>query len=238
MHGKNERKKPTNEKFHFEIVDIFPTIQGEGPYVGTPAVFVRFAHCHLACDFCDTDFSSTYKTYSLSEIRQEVQKQAHAHERHGNTERILVVLTGGEPFRHDLTVLIHQLNQDHCRVQIETAGQFWRPTYVGLFGHGSGSTYDNAIVCSPKTPTIDPYIAKTAIAFKYIIRTNAIDKKNGLPRDVYHPSPYYPRSHIFLQPCDERSTRSTNTNIQTATELCLLHGYRLSLQTHKLIGLP
>ena len=50
-----------------DVQEIFPTLQGEGPFVGYPSVFIRLGGCNLACDFCDTEFDS-YKNFSLEKI--------------------------------------------------------------------------------------------------------------------------------------------------------------------------
>jgi 7-carboxy-7-deazaguanine synthase len=64
VYGKNPvRKQELTEDGSLDVVDIFPTIQGEGPNAGRPAVFVRLWGCNLTCSFCDTDFEPTPVVY-------------------------------------------------------------------------------------------------------------------------------------------------------------------------------
>ena len=76
MFGKNKiLKAEIHDGLNLDVQEIFPTIQGEGPYVGYPAVFIRLGGCNLACSFCDTEFDS-YQNFSLEKIIAEVQKLA------------------------------------------------------------------------------------------------------------------------------------------------------------------
>ncbi len=72
-----------------QLSEIFYSIQGEGLWTGTPAVFVRLAGCNLACDFCDTDYSTKFFAH-VDEIVALVREAA--------CDCPMVVLTGGEPF--------------------------------------------------------------------------------------------------------------------------------------------
>lgn len=73
----------------YRINEIFYSVQGEGFYAGTPAVFIRFSGCNLKCPFCDTDFKE-YKEMTVDEIATEVERV-----NYGKCEHIVV--TGGEP---------------------------------------------------------------------------------------------------------------------------------------------
>lgn len=73
----------------YRINEIFYSVQGEGFYAGTPAIFIRFSGCNLKCPFCDTDFKE-YKEMTAEEIVAEVEKV-----NYGRCEHIVV--TGGEP---------------------------------------------------------------------------------------------------------------------------------------------
>ena len=58
-----------------KIKEIFASIQGEGIFVGVKQIFVRFCRCNLACKYCDTDFSSNYKEYSVDELVDYINRQ-------------------------------------------------------------------------------------------------------------------------------------------------------------------
>jgi organic radical activating enzyme len=97
-----------------QLAEIFYSIQGEGLWTGTPAVFVRLAGCNLACDFCDTDYS-TKLFASVDDVVAMV--------REAGGECPMVVLTGGEPLAQAETpALIEALRRDGRRVHIESNG--------------------------------------------------------------------------------------------------------------------
>ena len=94
MFGKNKILKPeTHSGINLDIQEIFPTLQGEGPYTGHPSVFIRLGGCNLACEFCDTEFES-YHNLSVEKIIEETSRLSKNDE--GKIVRKLVVITGGE----------------------------------------------------------------------------------------------------------------------------------------------
>jgi organic radical activating enzyme len=97
-----------------QLSEIFYSVQGEGLWAGTPAVFVRLAGCNLACDFCDTDYSTKF----FANVAQIV-----AMVRAAGADCPMVVLTGGEPLAQSATpALIEALRHDGRRVHIESNG--------------------------------------------------------------------------------------------------------------------
>lgn len=116
------------------INEIFYSLQGEGRYAGTPAVFVRFAGCNLRCPFCDTEFES-YTEMTEDEILSEVLRYPTNH----------VILTGGEPTLQLTTSLLQRLNGEEGRriVHIETNGTHQLP---------EGPIH--WVTCSPKTASL------------------------------------------------------------------------------------
>mgnify|MGYP001172883838 CR=1 FL=1 len=102
-----------------KINEIFYSLQGEGFYTGTPAVFVRFAGCNLHCSFCDTQHTS-FTTFSDEAIVAEVLKYS----------ATLVVLTGGEPSLQATTHLVDLLHAHGRFVSIETNGTKLPPANV------------------------------------------------------------------------------------------------------------
>lgn len=221
MFGKNPIRKPeqgTGEYLH--VQEIFPTLQGEGPYVGWPAIFIRLGGCNLACSFCDTEFES-FKTQPLTDILMEVAKL----NKDNNIK--LIVLTGGEPFRQPIERLCKALLEQSFLVQIETNGTLFRPVDPRV-----------DIICSPKAPTgryfpIREDLLDRITAFKFIISAHR-DPYGDVP-DVGQIKSQTP---VYLQPMDEMDASMNEANQALALTLAMRYGYRLSLQTHKIVGIP
>ncbi len=155
------------------VKEIFPTIQGEGPFAGIPAVFIRLAGCNLKCWFCDTDFSGG-DLRALTSIITEV-NEMRSRVRVG--DRPLCVLTGGEPLMQKVGPLVQTLIGHGWKVQIETDGVLW--TDLPDSEHLD-------IVCSPKTAKVHPMTRNRVTAWKYLVRhAEAFDRKDGLPNMQY-----------------------------------------------------
>lgn len=194
------------------IREVFRSIQGEGPDAGEPAVFVRLAGCNLCCPWCDTDYTSQRAVYWPEELVGMIDQQGSG----------LVVLTGGEPFRQNIGVLLAGL-VNRRRVQIETNGSLSLP----------GSIWGASLVCSPKTVKLGAGVAERVDALKYIGRAGMLDPDDGLPIGLAR----VPGAPVFLQPMDEGCEANNRANTEAVVESCLKHGYRLSIQLHKLVGM-
>lgn len=210
-----------------EIVDCFPTIQGEGPFVGMPAVFVRLAGCNLQCPSCDTDYTSERKVLSVDEVLTRIKQFA----RNG-----LVVITGGEPLRQPLGPLCSRLCRDY-KVQVETNGTLYDASLEGWFHHVH-------LVCSPKTGQVNEKLKPVIGSLKYILQAGKVDEKDGLPLDSLNfgvrPARPWAGFHgeVFVQPLDEQDEERNHLNQQAAVGSCMKFGWRLCLQIHKLLELP
>lgn len=225
----SENNQPVEKMQMSGMIDLhhmFPTIQGEGPFVGTPAVFVRLAGCNLQCPACDTDYTSKRQMFKARDLVAEVQKIS-------ARPRQLVVITGGEPFRQSLRPFVDKLLEYDYRVQIETNGVLYQDLAYSFI----------SVVCSPKTPRISPELEPYLCALKYVVRAGEIDPKDGLPlttmgmtTPVARPGRTF-RGEVFVQPLDEGHAGKNLENEQAAVESCMKFGYRLSIQTHKIIGL-
>lgn len=224
-----------------DVHSIWSTIQGEGPFAGMPAIFVRFFGCTLKCPRCDTDYTSSRTTMSPDDLLSEILSTArHAPE--------LIVFTGGEPFRQPHIALEEFAYKSMtlmpaCHLQIETNGTIGIPEKIRHYMNALRVS----ITLSPKTSTIDPSFFNfysRPIAWKYILEDGLIDSFDGLPtRSLgYSYRPARPpegtaKQDIFIQPFDSHDDRKNIKHLNAAVSTCLRHGYRLSLQQHKMLGL-
>lgn len=218
MYGQNPiRPAEAGNGTTLQVQEIFPTLQGEGPRAGQPAVFIRLGGCNLACDFCDTEFES-FQPMALAAVVTEVTRlRASAH---------LAVITGGEPLRQNIAPLCEALLAEGMIVQIETNGTLMRPLPEGV-----------EIVCSPKTTTghyapLRPDVLARATALKFIVSaTHPLYHNVGEVGQAAYGTP------VYVQPMDE-GERKNAANTAHALALAQANGYILSLQLHKLLEIP
>jgi len=209
----------------YAVKEIYYTLQGEGAQTGRAAVFCRFAGCNLwsgreeeragaSCTFCDTDFVGTDgpgggRFLTTRALAADIV----AHWRGGRTTRPLVVCTGGEPSLQLDQSLADALHDCGFEVAIETNGTIPLPT--GL----------DWICVSPKAGTSLVVCSGNELKLVY-------PQQGAEPRQFEHLN----FQHFFLQPMDGPE-RDANT--QRALHYCLQHPrWRLSIQTHKLLGIP
>ena len=193
----------------YKVNEIFHTLQGEGYFVGTPSVFVRFSGCNLHCPFCDTAHDSGVMMTNEDILRSVARFSA----RH-------VVLTGGEPSLFVTDELLDGLHRIGRYIAIETNGTRPIPKSVDW------------ITLSPKdawlpSPNARP-VLDTCDELKVIF--------NGDEPPTYD---HITARHRFIQPCDTGNPSTNKIIIDKAVAWCLFHPtWRLSLQTHKLINIP
>lgn len=222
------------------VQEIFYTLQGEGPFSGHPAVFIRLAGCNLACSFCDTQFDSGLNNHlGIDQIMKQVASLPH---------NDLVVLTGGEPMRQNILPLISALVGTGRRIQIETAGTLWLPGLTRFIEPRRPDSSPVVLVVSPKTPKLHEMALEYAHDFKYVIEAERWDPTDGLPYYGTQPSsrmkqmrlarPRSSRSRIWVSPCDAYDKDKNQANLMAARDIALTFGYRLSLQVHKIVKLP
>jgi len=209
----------------YAVKEIFYTLQGEGAHAGRPAVFCRFAGCNLwsgreidraaaTCTFCDTDFIGTDgpgggRFATAAELAAAVKTAWPA----GVGGTPYVVCTGGEPLLQLDEAAVGALHEAGFEVAVETNGT--QPAPPGL----------DWICVSPK-------------AGAPLHLTSGNELKLVYPQPGANPDEFVGLDfrHRFLQPMDGPLLRE---NTAAAAEYCLAHpAWRLSLQTHKLIGLP
>lgn len=207
----------------YSVKEIFYTLQGEGANAGRAAVFCRFAGCNLwsgreedrataVCKFCDTDFVGTEggeggKFKTTDELADRIEASWQAP---GKCQRF-VVLTGGEPLLQVDDALVAALHQRRFEIAVETNGTV--PAPEGL----------DWICVSPKADS--PIVVRRGTELKLVF-----------PQPGHDPEQFRQLNfdHFLLQPMDGPD-RASNT--RAAIEYCMRHpGWRLSVQTHKMIG--
>jgi organic radical activating enzyme len=224
-----ERRTLNDDGYLLEIVNVWDTMQGEGPYAGTPAMFVRLAGCNLQCGFCDTDYTTDRKRLHINEIVNQIEAT--------RPPPHLVVITGGEPFRQNIGPFVSLLRREGYLVQIETNGTLFRPEI-------NDHLYRNmVIVCSPKAPNVHHNLQEHVTALKYVLSADSVNPHDGLPARVLgsrysiaRPWPTFNGS-IYVQPEDHQDLVRNKANVDAAVASCMKFGYRLCLQLHKIVGL-
>jgi 7-carboxy-7-deazaguanine synthase len=209
----------------YAVKEIFYTLQGEGANTGRPAVFCRFAGCNLwtgreedraraICQFCDTDFVGVDgpgggRFATPAALAEAVAAQWPE----ASTDPRFVVCTGGEPLLQIDTALLDALHRHGFEVAVETNGTIQPP--VGI----------DWLCVSPK-------------AGAELVVAQGEELKLVFPQRGAEPAAFEQLGfrHYFLQPMDgpEREVHTAE-----AVQYCLEHPrWRLSLQTHKLLGIP
>ena len=213
----------------YSVKEIFYTLQGEGANAGTPAVFLRFAGCNLwsgrekdrataLCRFCDTDFVGTTgagggKFRSAATLARAVAAKWPKRLKDKRSFSRFVVCTGGEPLLQLDRALVAALHVRGFRIAIETNGTLAPPPGVDW------------ICVSPK--------ARAPLHLKRGDELKLVYPQAGAEPERYERLAF---DHFFLQPMDG-PRRAKNT--QLAVEYCRSRPrWRLSLQMHKLIGIP
>ena len=191
-------------------MEIFHSVQGEGFHSGIPHVFVRFGNCNLRCEWCDTDFLS-YDEKTLDSIEAEILSY--------DCDR--VIFTGGEPAMQDLASIGNRLKHHGISLSIETNG----------------------------TIPIDPVIDWICVSPKDQLYPNvSIKQRSGDELKVVYCGQDISMyddlkegfNHLYLQPCyiDNYSVEENGKNFQLVEKIVKESpGWRLSLQTHKWMGI-
>ena len=209
----------------YAVKEIFYTLQGEGANTGRPAVFCRFAGCNLwtgreadretaTCRFCDTDFVGTDgpgggRFPAADRLAAAVEEAWPSSEAAAR----FVVCTGGEPLLQLDPPLLEALHARGFEVAVETNGTV------------------------PPPPGID-WLCVSPKAGAPLVVDRGDELKLVFPQDGAEPERFAALRfrHFFLQPMDS-PLREANT--AAAVRYCLSHPrWRLSLQTHKLLGIP
>lgn len=217
---------------HYPVNEIFQTLQGEGYFTGTPALFIRLQGCPVGCSWCDTkhtwtlDPSAERPSVTILTKQQDNPQWCRLTATaigeqlalSGYTARH-VVITGGEPCLHNLIPLTTHLEHAGYRCQIETSGTA-------------------QVHCSPDTwVTVSPKVGMQgglAIEQQALQRADEIKHPVARERDIT-------QLHTLLQQLDDQKNRiialqpiSQNRRAtQWCIQACITHNWRLSVQLHK-----
>lgn len=229
-------KRIVSDGESLDVHSIFLTIQGEGPFTGRRAIFVRLAGCNLQCPGCDTDYTNDRVKMSVADILRTVREERNSLKGMVGLNP-LVVITGGEPLRQTLEPLLLDLAINGFSVQVETNGT------LGIESKNLLAWAGVTIVCSPKAGKVHPSIHTLANCFKYVLQHNSVSPVDGLPILALSHSaapqvarPLAARVPIYLQPMDEKDDVANTMNQKAVLESCLKYGYVLQLQVHKLLN--
>jgi len=200
------------------IVEIFPSLQGEGLRQGEPTIFVRLAGCNLKCSFCDTKYAwRGGSEASVSDIAVKVE----------NIRRRFpvcwVCLTGGEPFLQDLRPLVRLLKKQKLKIQVETNGTIYYPLPADWF----------ALSPKPKSYSFRPEFRTLTDEVKLVVSKELNEKiikkmRATFPTEV--PILLQPQSHRRWS--QERAVRLFNKACTAGLE-----NIRVSIQLHKVLKL-
>lgn len=215
----------------YSVKELFATLQGEGAQAGRAAIFCRFAGCNLwsgreedrstaICQFCDTDFVGTDgvgggKFDSADHLANAI--EAAWLETMGTERYRYVVMTGGEPLLQLDAPLIEALHHRYFEIAIETNGTIKIPNGIDW------------VCLSPKANA--ELVVKQADEIKLVV-----PQTEHQPIEItLHRFEAMDFRHRYLQPMDGPQLRE---NTAYAVELCQKHPlWRLSVQTHKMIGI-
>jgi 7-carboxy-7-deazaguanine synthase len=206
----------------YRIKEIYFTQQGEGSNTGRDFVFVRFSGCNLwsgkeknrksaICQFCDTDFYGTDGinggVYSAQQLIEKIQSLWVSRD-----DNIAVVLTGGEPLLQVNDELVAALKQEQIYIAVETNGTLDAPDHIDW------------ICMSPK--------ANTEIKLKKGHEIKVIFPQESLDPEKFS---LFDFSEFYLQPMDSNEYQE---NLNATITYCQKNPkWKLSLQTHKILGI-
>ena len=215
----------------YSVKEVFYSLQGEGFHSGRPAIFCRMSKCNLwtgreedrataICQFCDTDFigidgQNGGKFADAEALCQHLLQFWPKDSKGKAKEHPFVVITGGEPLLQVDKALIDQLHKHRFEIAIETNGTKSAPENIDW------------ICMSPKANA--PLILESGHELKLVYPQPDLMPEKVADLDY---------DYFYLQPMDDKDPLITKQNIKQAVAYCLAHPqWKLSLQTHKLLGI-
>ncbi|WP_416308137.1 7-carboxy-7-deazaguanine synthase QueE [Neptunicella sp. SCSIO 80796] len=220
----------------YKINEVFESIQGEGAFTGVPSIFIRLQGCPVGCSWCDTKHTWAVDPDKQATVSQVMSEKGDSdswfnalvsdlltlfNQQSYNAKH--VILTGGEPCMYDLQDLTDGLIEAGYSVQIETSGTFAVKANSQCW-----------ITLSPKINMQGGYevldeVLKLANEIKHPVAMDKhIEELDVLLERHQHPH----NALIYLQPISQQK-RATELAVKT----CIARNWRLSLQTHKFIGI-
>ena len=208
----------------YTIKEIYYTLQGEGYHTGRPAIFIRFSGCNLwsgkekdrkkaICNWCDTDFLGTNGTnggkYSAKNIKKKILNLWPL-----NVESLpYVILTGGEPLLQIDDKLVRNIHEAGFEIGLETNGTLNPPDGIDW------------ICVSPKANTDLILVKGNELKVVY--------PQSGINPKIYEKMQF---EHFFIQPMD--GTNQQKTTKKSKDFVMKNPVWKLSIQTHKILGIP
>lgn len=198
-----------------KVNEIFYSLQGEGYYTGTPAVFLRLSGCNLTCPFCDTRHQSG-KERTVESVVEEISSFPSRH----------LVVTGGEPAMQLTEEIVDRFHEAGFFVQIETNGTLPVPGNIDW------------ITCSPKSREVAP---ERIDEIKLLYKDDGGDDERcrhnlRIPAKVYC---LQPLDSSAMKDSDRMNARNNAVCLASCISYIKEHPqWRLSLQTHKLLHIP
>ena len=208
----------------YSVKEIYYTLQGEGFHTGRPAVFIRFSGCNLwtghekdrsgaICDWCDTDFVGTNGINGGKFSIKEIINIINSLWKDNVLTKPYVVCTGGEPLLQMDEALIKAIHEEGFEIGLETNGTMIPPDGIDW------------ICVSPK--------ANADLILKNGNELKVVYPQCGMNPRVHEKLKF---DHFFIQPMDGINQKE---NIKRSEKFVLDHPkWKLSLQTHKILGIP
>jgi 7-carboxy-7-deazaguanine synthase len=202
----------SDSKILYPVMETFSTLQGEGFYTGSAAWFIRLSGCDVGCVWCDVKESWTTAPEQFQDLETLV---AQAKKHPGK----IIVITGGEPAIYDLEPIISRLQGEGFKVHIETSGAY------PITGNADWITVSPKKFKGPL-----PAVMAKASELKIVVFN-----KSDLEWAEQHRETVSTDCQLYLQP--EHS--KLNASVNLILDYISVHPeWKLSLQTHKFIGIP
>ena len=196
----------------YPVMEAFATVQGEGAHTGTPSWFIRLGGCDVGCVWCDVKESWDADAHPRQSVEELVASAV-------ESGRKTVVVTGGEPAMHDLAPLTEALRAAGLQAHIETSG-----------AHPLTGTWDWVTLSPKKFKACREDVYPLADELKAVVY-----HRSDMDWAAEHAEHVREDCALFLQPEWDRRDDAT---FWILSWIAARPGWRISLQTHKYIGIP